>query len=433
MAHQEKPNRSVSVGPLLWGAATTAGFYALIHFGAIQNQLIIRYFASHPVEYIIAGLFFVGLFTILGKAIGVLSQNFDSESTVLGKVPTGGQSPIDCDSLISKLDELPATERNGYLVIRLRDALTHVQRKKSASQLDEELRYLGDLDAARMHASNGLINVIIWAIPILGFLGTVIGITLAVANLSPEALETSLPLVTSGLGVAFDTTALSLMLSIVLMFAKYFVGRLETRLLDKVDSMAASELVGRFEEVGTGTDPQLASVRNMVEQAVRGTEQLVQKQVDMWQQTIDAAHQHWASLVTGTKEQLEDALAAALSKSLEQHAVAIEQTQQRAAKFNRRHWIRVAESFEKSAAAVTQQQTELVKQGDVLLQVVDATGQVTKLEESLNHNLAALGESRNFEEMVVSLSAAIQLLSARLGGQHEQVDLTGTTASGKAA
>jgi DNA anti-recombination protein RmuC len=256
---------------------------------------------------------------------------------------------------------------------------------------------------------------------------------LAVANLSPEALESSLPLVTSGLGVAFDTTALSLILSIVLMFTQFIVDRMETRLLDKVDGMVGSELVGRFQELGTGTDPQLASVRNMVEQSVRGTEQLVQKQIDMWQQTIDAAHQHWASLVSGTQQQLEESLATALTQSLDQHAQAMELTQRRAAKFNRRHWTRVAESFEKSAEAVTQQQTELVKQGDVLLQVVDATGHVTKLEETLNHNLAALGSSKNFEEMVISLSAAIGLLSTRLGSQRETVDLTSAGTTGKAA
>ncbi|MCG8584459.1 MAG: MotA/TolQ/ExbB proton channel family protein [Pirellulales bacterium] len=432
MANQPTPTQSISIGPILWGAVATAGFYGLIHTGAIQHELITRYFASHPVEYITTGLFFFGLFTLLGKAMGVLAQNFDPTKSVLGAVRTGGHSPSECDALIAGLDQLSPNQQRGYLVRRLREALVHVKRKNSAAQLDEELRYLSDIDAARMHASYGLVRVIIWAIPILGFLGTVIGITLAVANLSPEALETSLPLVTSGLGVAFDTTALSLMLSIVLMFTQFIVDRMETRLLDKVDSMVASELVGRFQEVGTGTDPQLASVRNMVEQSIRGTEQLVQKQIEMWQQTIDAAHRHWASLVSGTKEQLEESLAVAMSKSLEQHAQAIENTQRKAAKFNRRHWTRVAESFEQSAAAVTQQQAELVKQGDVLLQVVDATGQVTKLEDALNHNLAALGSSKDFEEMVISLSAAIQLLATKMGGDRGHVDLSNKT-TGQAA
>jgi hypothetical protein len=47
--------------------------------------------------------------------------------------------------------------------------------------------------------------------------------------------------------------------------------------------------------------------------------------------------------------------------------------------------------------------------------VVDATGQVTRLEDTLNRNLAALGGSQNFEETVQSLAAVIHLLNARLG------------------
>jgi hypothetical protein len=50
-----------------------------------------------------------------------------------------------------------------------------------------------------------------------------------------------------------------------------------------------------------------------------------------------------------------------------------------------------------------------------LLKVVDATGQIATLEETLVSNLAAVEKSHNFEEMAINLSAAIQLLSARLG------------------
>ena len=55
------------------------------------------------------------------------------------------------------------------------------------------------------------------------------------------------------------------------------------------------------------------------------------------------------------------------------------------------------------------------RQAEVLLKVVDATEQVTQLETTLNRNLQSLAGAGNFEETVVSLAAAIQLFSARLG------------------
>ena len=66
----------------------------------------------------------------------------------------------------------------------------------------------------------------IWAIPILGFIGTVWGISGAVSNFSSamtsvesaaavsEALKDNLPLVTADLATAFDTTLLALLLSV---------------------------------------------------------------------------------------------------------------------------------------------------------------------------------------------------------------------------
>ena len=66
---------------------------------------------------------------------------------------------------------------------------------------------LADQAAERLHESYSLVRTITWAVPILGFLGTVVGITMAIANVTPEQLDTSLGEVTDGLAVAFDTTA----------------------------------------------------------------------------------------------------------------------------------------------------------------------------------------------------------------------------------
>ena len=107
-----------------------------------------------------------------------------------------------------------------------------------------------------MNANYALVRIIIWAIPILGLLGTVIGITIAIANLKPETLEQSMSDVTSGLGVAFDHTGEALTLTMILMFIKYGVERSESRLLAIVDERAEEELIGRFQFTGTDERPE---------------------------------------------------------------------------------------------------------------------------------------------------------------------------------
>jgi hypothetical protein len=85
----------------------------------------------------------------------------------------------------------------------------------------------------------------------------------------------------------------------------------------------------------------------------------------------------------------------------------------------------------KSAGVAVTHQDQLVRQGEVLLKVVESTSQIQQLEEALSQNLSSLGRAHDFEETLLSLSAAIQLLSARVGGR-QTVGVTGKT-TGQAA
>ena len=73
---------------------------------------------------------------------------------------------------------------------------------------------LAEQAEAKSSTSFSIVRIIISTIPILGFLGTVIGITRAVAELASLvgdiSFEVAINSVVSGLSVAFDTTALAL-------------------------------------------------------------------------------------------------------------------------------------------------------------------------------------------------------------------------------
>jgi len=76
----------------------------------------------------------------------------------------------------------------------------------------------------RMDSELSMIRYIAWAIPSIGFIGTVRGIGTGLAR-SADAMENDdLSLVTSALGTAFNSTLIALILSIILMF---FVHRLQ--------------------------------------------------------------------------------------------------------------------------------------------------------------------------------------------------------------
>lgn len=400
---------------LFWGPLAAIGFYSLIHAKVLDGPFYHRYFTSHWVLYAETILFFVGTAELLLKLFDVTEQRGRVQRPLWKEAPTTTLPATAAGDLVAQLDLLTERDRETALVRRVREALESIVRHKSADQLDDELRHLSDMDAGRVQASYALMRIVIWAIPILGFLGTVIGITEAIGQLNPQALEQSLDQVTFGLGIAFDTTALALTLSMVLMFGQFLTDKLDQRLLNEIDTRVANELSGRFERGGISRDPQVAAVADMSQLVLQSTEKLVHKQSEVWQKTIEVAQRRWNEAAEQTHQQLETSLVKAMQRGVQSHAETLAKAEAESAHKNRKHWGRVLRQLNENAETLKEQHVEIARQSEILLQVVEATGQVTKLEDALNRNLASLAGAEHFHDAILNLSAAINLLNARLG------------------
>ena len=209
-----------------------------------------------------------------------------------------GGSPISC---WSSCPPCRHPLRRSAIVRRLEAALAHVRRQESADQLDEELKYLADVEAERTYEAYALVRIIIWATPMLGFLGTVIGITLALGDLSPEALVNSpkeaMEGLLSGLSVAFDTTALALTLSMLLMFAQFLANQLETQLLSLVDRRRQRRTGTPFPPVGyPARSADCRRPADVADGDLRHGDP-GRRQSEVWKTTMDQAHEQWQQLV----------------------------------------------------------------------------------------------------------------------------------------
>ncbi len=428
MSTSHRTSRALTRSPIFWGGVATAAFYGLLRSDLIGSQFVERYFASHPVEYVTTGLFFVGLVALAIKALDVRQQLNRPSGRLLETFSPGTQRVADCEDLLAGIDRLPAGRQHDYLVCRIRNALQYVRQCGAADGLEDELKYLSDADGARAHADYGMVRTVIWAMPMLGFLGTVIGITLAIGKLSPEALENSLSDTIAGLTVAFDTTALALSLTIVVFFALFLTHRKEGRLLEEVDRDVNREMVGRFERIGGGASGEVAAVRRMSEAVIESTEKMVHRQAEIWRDTITASEGRWGRMAGETGKQLQSALSTALAQGLKAHAAELSSAERAAAESNRQHWERVRQSMVGGSEVLAGLQRGMGKQAELLGRAVNAVGDVKKLEVELNRNLSALAGSKNFEETVMSLAAAIHLLNSRLGhlpadGPRVQLDV----------
>lgn len=308
---------------VVWGGLAYLAFYAFVVRTAAPGSTIARYFNGHWVEQATAAMFCVGVAALAIKLLGLAVQYAAVDRAEIGPAPEAGQRVADADLLLAELNSRPQAVRESYLSRRLRDALLFIQQRGSADSLETHLRHLEDVDLGRMHHSYATVRIIVATIPIMGFLGTVIGITMAIAKLSASSMEKSLEEVIQGLSVAFDTTALALSLSIVLLFAKFLVERIEVRLLGLVDRRASQQLLGRFRQYGTERDPHLASVKRISEQLLESVEGAATRQNELLSSSLAKANDKWASVAEDMAETVNQSLASALALGLKSHAGAL--------------------------------------------------------------------------------------------------------------
>ncbi|MBM4004064.1 MAG: MotA/TolQ/ExbB proton channel family protein [Planctomycetes bacterium] len=424
----ERPSilsRLQAVGwPVLLGLAATSLFFVLIYRGPLNLPIMHRYFASHPVTFCETGLFFIGLAALLLKGLSVLGEHRTLYSAAIPQVPataSGGDSIALATELLDRIDSLPARLRESLIGRRYREALEHVERNSSASGLNDELKYLSDIETGRQQDSYSLVRIVVWATPMLGFLGTVMGITEALGDLSENAgalassPETAIQGLLGGLYVAFDTTALALTLSMILMFIQFLIERVEIQLLSDVDTLVNEALIGRFPDAPAVADPQVAVIERMVQAVLRATESLVERQTQLWSQSISAAQEQWRGSLESTGDRLRTTFTSSLEQSLDSHAHCLVESQRGIAGQIRQEWQTVVDGLNVHAQLLVNQQTELARQGETVTEILQASRDVIQLEQALNSNLAALAGSKNFEDTVMSLAAAIHLLNTRLG------------------
>lgn len=417
--------------PVLWGMAACGAFYALVLAGPLSHPLIESLFADHPVEYVATAMFFLGMATLAVKQIQIARQRRLADAELFGRLPDQRWTLSDAAALAERLDRLAGGLRHSYLVNRLIDALRFVHRSGTASQLDDELDDLADGATQRAEADYGIVRMFVWAIPILGFLGTVIGIAMAMGKLAPQDLEESLPEVMASLTVAFNTTILALGLCIVLFFAQFFTQRREEKLLDLIDQRARELLLGRFGATRS-IEAAPGGAGAMVEAIEQAGRRMIEQQTEIWQQAVERLEVRSAEIALAAARQLQEALDQAMRSSLAEHANRLAEAEQRAAELSRRYWEEAAKAVDQQASALAASAAQLARQLEVWNRTAQVTQWIAQLQELLNRNLASLAATGHFEQAMAGLSAAIQLLNARLGQTASPVSLVDFSGGGKA-
>jgi biopolymer transport protein ExbB/TolQ len=140
---------------------------------------------------------------------------------------------FDVDSIIEKLDkQIPKDCLSSPLVQTLRSSLWRYSATRNVQNLSDAIESNLDALAVRQDSENTMIRYLIWAIPSIGFIGTVRGIGQAL-SMADQALAGDIAGMTDSLGIAFNSTFVALLISIFLMFLFHQLQRLQdSQILD---------------------------------------------------------------------------------------------------------------------------------------------------------------------------------------------------------
>jgi len=130
----------------------------------------------------------------------------------------------------------------------LKKLIAHFQTTQSIAQTQELFNSQMDLKYNEMNTDYSVIRYITWLIPTLGFVGTVVGISnaLAYAALEDPTADTFLGELTSRLGVAFDTTLVALLMSAFLVFLLHIIESYEEKSLTKLEEYILDNFITRL-------------------------------------------------------------------------------------------------------------------------------------------------------------------------------------------
>ena len=248
------------------GLVTTGaiGFVAMLAFMGLMYVVRTTYvgglfwdggFQGIIIQALSTFLFFWAIAILWKKHRKITRQR---DYLLMDVLPTDISEEIRVDTLnrfVENIRSLPGEHGESFLINRVLRGLQHFRVRQSASDTATMMASQSEIDSNNVASSYTPLRVLIWAIPTMGFIGTVLGISLAVASLAgalsgddTKQLLASLREMFSGLGTAFNTTLVALVMSMIIKFPMSSLQKSEEGVLNWVDEYCNENLLRRLND-----------------------------------------------------------------------------------------------------------------------------------------------------------------------------------------
>lgn len=233
----------------------SAGFYAVLQLPPVAGTpFAVVFLERGPTQFAVVLLSSWCLSILLLKWMKLTFQRKALDVRVIPNEPGFVLSTATVDRVLAEIQDKVDDPKRFILFNRIVVALSNLRNLGHVGDVDDILRSQAAQDEAAMETSFAVILGFIWAIPVLGFIGTVLGLSQAIGEFSGvlgdaadiAEISGALRKVTAGLATAFDTTLVALVAALVIQLLVTIVRKQEEEFLDESMDFCIRNIVGRL-------------------------------------------------------------------------------------------------------------------------------------------------------------------------------------------
>ena len=164
-------------------------------------------------------------------------------------------------AVLERIQGLVDAPGQFLLLNRIERGLSNLHHLGQVSEVSSVLRGQAEDDENAIVSSFTLVQGFVWAMPVLGFIGTAQGLAFAIGGFSGvlqgqeatlDTIKQGLLQVTSGLGTAFETTLIALVFALIVQVWMVFRQRAELQFLDLCNDYCQGQVISRLRLLAGG-------------------------------------------------------------------------------------------------------------------------------------------------------------------------------------
>ena len=164
-------------------------------------------------------------------------------------------SPGTSGDVLRRIRAVADRPKDFLLFRRIDMALSNLGNIGEVRDVGAVLESQADSDASSIDSSYTVIRSLIWTIPILGFIGTVVGLSQAIGSFTDvlnqaggdsSSIKSKLGPVVAGLATAFETTLVALLAAVAIQLLSTWVYKREEALLDGITDFTNEHVLSRL-------------------------------------------------------------------------------------------------------------------------------------------------------------------------------------------